>query len=244
MGRSMTETTLFTHEESDNSDVSVDCKPISSSTVATEDPEESTPELAPEVSALPSEPAPIVEPVPVLVSPARRTGSILKHNPSDPIPINNKRSSWMQLPQPDMGSIPTPTLSTTTRDDSRRRSVSFVSIEIREFQQCIGDNPSVSYGPPISLDWDYEDMDAVPFEDFENARGPRRKPRQMMLNYYDRINILQHKFGYTEEEIKSAERLANREKRRRGVTRYFLPVSKVEEVAQSVGRKTKRLLGK
>jgi hypothetical protein len=100
---------------------------------------------------------------------------------------------------------------------------------------------SVSYGPPISLDWEYADCDSLLLDDYEGARPPRRKLRMLMMNYYNRRNLLTYCYGVTEDQLKQAEKQANRDKRHRAMTRAFLPAQLVEEAMQSAARKTKRL---
>ena len=66
--------------------------------------------------------------------------------------------------------------------------------------------------------------------------------KQMTLNYYHRVNLLQHFCGHSEEELKAAQKAASKDKFKRAVTKYFLPVQKLEDAAESAGRKTKRYL--
>ena len=123
----------------------------------------------------------------------------------------------------------------------RRGSVGFKEIQIREYDQTLGDNPSVSYGPPISLDWEYTEKTPVDLDDFESHRGERRSLREMQMNYYHRKNTLMWKIGHSDEELKKATKEVNKQRFQRGVTKYFLRMSKLEEAAQSAARKAKRL---
>lgn len=53
-------------------------------------------------------------------------------------------------------------------------SVSFSTIEVREFRVVIGDNPSCAMGPPLSIDWDPDcelSIDIDEFEDYRNGQG-------------------------------------------------------------------------
>jgi hypothetical protein len=163
------------------------------------------------------------------------------------IPIKDKPNAWKQLPKPDLGfirtmSAPESTLDRSSRDNLKLpRKVRFHEIQFREYEQTIGDNPCVSYGPPISLDWDYEECGSIDVEEYEANRGRRRGMREMIMNYYVRTNLLTFKYGATEKELKAATKAANREKRSRAITKALLPYQLVEDLAQSAVRKTKRL---
>lgn len=174
-----------------------------------------------------------------------RSTSILKSSSPD-LYINDSRRSWKSLPKPDMLRIRSQSLPTTRseREVSQRKSVKFNKIEVRNYSQTLGDNPSCSYGPPISLDWKYEEGGTLELEDYEANRGPRRKLRHMMLNYYHRKNILQYNVGCTDEEILEAQKLAEKIKSQRALTRALLPASKLEDVMQSAARKARRAFKK
>jgi hypothetical protein len=121
------------------------------------------------------------------------------------------------------------------------RSVSFHEVQIRSYGQTVGDNPCVGYGPPISLDWDYEEAEHMALDDYELHRGKRREPRQMMMNYYHRMNLLTYMYGWSKEELEAVDKKVCRDKLKRGITRYFLPAMKLEESVESAARKIKRI---
>eukprot|EP00527_Entomoneis_sp_CCMP2396_P004915 CAMPEP_0198142398 /NCGR_PEP_ID=MMETSP1443-20131203/5193_1 /TAXON_ID=186043 /ORGANISM="Entomoneis sp., Strain CCMP2396" /LENGTH=267 /DNA_ID=CAMNT_0043805391 /DNA_START=81 /DNA_END=884 /DNA_ORIENTATION=+ len=174
---------------------------------------------------------------------ANRSESILKVTSSE-MYVSEKRFSWKQLPKPDLAHIRSCSLLVTKRERTaamEKKNVKFDCIHFRNYSQTLGDNPSCSYGPPISLDWKYEEGGQIGLEEYEATRGARRKLRQMLLNYYHRKNILQWKVGFTEEELKDAQKQAENIKRQRSLTRAMLPACKVEEVMQSMCRKAKRL---
>ena len=138
-----------------------------------------------------------------------------------------------------------PILKHSDSNSSSSKSVGFDSVCIRSYQQTMGDNPAVSYGPPISLDWDYEEHEDVNIDEYEFQRGfARRNIQQMAISYYQRKAILTHDYGFTEEELKKAKKDANKIKLRRGVTNYFLPMMPVEDALASAGRKAKRMISK
>jgi hypothetical protein len=123
-----------------------------------------------------------------------------------------------------------------------RREVSFSNVVVRGYCMTLGDNPSCSYGPPVCLDWKYEDIATVTLEDYEANRGKRRSLRQMVMSYYLRVEILE-KVGHTQNEIKSVMKEVNKLKRQREMTKLFAPVMGVESALKSAGRKAKRAVG-
>ena len=180
-----------------------------------------------------------------------RRPSIKMSSLREDIYVVSKRGSWRQLPMPDMEkvrhSVSLPlqldvASSELSHNNKKSLQVSFREVSVRLYDQCIGDNPSVSYGPPIQLDWKFDELSPVAIDEYENVRDPQRVRKGMALSYYQRIAILQNLFGCTEDELKKAHKTADREKLKRAVTKAFLPAQKVEEVFQSAGRKTKRYL--
>ena len=174
----------------------------------------------------------------------RRRSSIKPYNAAD-IPIVNK--SWKTLPKVNLERLRSVDASTASEEDlqiQRPKHVVFDQIHMRNYSQCIGDNPSVSYGPPIQLDWEYEDLEAIAVDDYEVARAPRRTLRQLMLNYYARRNILTYCCGASEADLEQATNSANRVKCQRSLTRALKPLYLVEAACESVARKTKRRFGR
>jgi len=105
------------------------------------------------------------------------------------------------------------------------------------------DHPNVSYGPPITLSWDYLEYDPLDIDEYEIHHPKRRNLRQMGLNYYQRRNILLVQTDYTEEELRLAWKSVKKAKQQRYITRNYtsaLPVRLVEDACQSAVRKVKR----
>lgn len=182
----------------------------------------------------------------------KRKSSMKKSSSSgclDEIPISTKQGSFKALPMPDMEMIRSKSMASFFKhqDDNNtpriKRNVSFSNISMRNYPLTLGDNPSVSYGPPTTLDWEFEEAGELSLEDYENNRAPRRRPREMVLNYYQRKAILEQN-GCSEEEIKRGKRQAERAKRQRNTTKSMIQFMKVEDAVQSVGRKAKRAVQK
>lgn len=176
---------------------------------------------------------------------------ILKRFVSEPLHVKESRRSWKSLPKPDMEmirrhseSLRKDHVNESTREKRRNRAVSFGEIEMRCYSQTLGDNPSVSYGPPISLDWDYEEIEPIALDSFEDSRPPRRKLRQMILSYYNRKNVLIWQYGVSEDELKEVKKAIKKERFNRSVTRSLVPIMPIEAFFESAGRKAKRAFGK
>ena len=121
-------------------------------------------------------------------------------------------------------------------EPSRKKCVRFDQVHIRYYDMCLGDNPYCSIGPPVSLSWDYTDTLSQDLDVYEcqcltstPQQHRRRRPlRFLVLNYYQRYEILKNA-GYTDAELKQAERLLNKQHRQRATTQFFLPVSRIGE---------------
>ena len=82
-----------------------------------------------------------------------------------------------------------------------KNKVRFSSVEVREYPMILGDNPSVSGGPPITIDWKYsvryeQDID----EHIRMTPFPRRIDSQMIMPSFYRKNLLREG-GYSEYDI-------------------------------------------
>lgn len=118
-----------------------------------------------------------------------------------------------------------------------KRNVSFSSLEIRSYNVTLGDAPT-SYGPPVSLDWDYDpsvtqEHQIDSYEDYR-IREPRRNRREMLMPANHRHYLLMREAGFTRGEIslamEEAKRVAkNREKTVKGVKMGLQPVEEVLE---------------
>jgi len=116
-------------------------------------------------------------------------------------------------------------------------SVSFSNLQIREYDLTLGDHPSCSYGPPVSLGWDYRDAAVVPLEKYEKARSnkfPRRKSSQLVLSYNVRKYLLLKTAGYTKAELREAMKEVERIKHERKMTDMMAPLEPLDEVMEGV----------
>lgn len=118
------------------------------------------------------------------------------------------------------------------------RSVSFNSLNIREYGLTLGDHPSASSGPPMTLDWTPTGEEKIiSVDQYERARQPRRSRRALKMSYQAREAVLEEQ-GFTMDQVKGAweESLKIRKQRHETITQGPLSM-KLEEACQSAARK-------
>jgi len=122
-------------------------------------------------------------------------------------------------------------------------SVSFDSITIREYDLTLGDHPDCSWGPPLSLDWDFDEVHEGCVIQYEEQRAPKRKPRQMVQSSIRRKAYLKS-IGYTDEDIEVATKDVGAARTKRFLTRKAASIIPLESALESACRKFKRALSK
>jgi hypothetical protein len=173
-------------------------------------------------------------------SPKPHVFRMLKNNDrAESMPTRLPRKSSLKR-FPSMLSSSTHGSGSTT---SLKRTVSFGKLETREFNIALSDHPSCSYGPPISLGWDFRDKEAVTLETYEEKRSPRRSMHQMVLSYNVRRYLLLKRAGYSSEDLQDAMNEVDRVKRNRLVTDLLLPASKIDETVENVVEHLKGIFG-
>ena len=118
--------------------------------------------------------------------------------------------------------------------------VRFDSIQIRDYNVTLGDNPSTLYGPPISLDWEYDERDPMCLDKYEEGRSTRRKMHQMHMLSRQRANLLKIAAGVTDDEIEMVMEEMRQIRNGRKKTKMSLPFAKLQEAAESAQRKWNR----
>ena len=99
------------------------------------------------------------------------------------------------------------------------KSVHFSSVDVRDYSICLGDNPSVSRGAPISLDWGYDKEQTYGIESYECRRSEaRRNEEELKIPSLQRIQLLKG-LGYSRGEINEQTKKTEQDKQRRFRTR-------------------------
>jgi hypothetical protein len=89
-----------------------------------------------------------------------------------------------------------------------RFSVVFDRIKIREYERTLGDNPSCTSGPPISLGWTYLHSSDYPIDEYERNKAVRRSKRDFRLPADRRTELLMQEWECREDDIRKACREA------------------------------------
>lgn len=93
-----------------------------------------------------------------------------------------------------------------------KKAVSWSNIVIHHHAVVLGDNPSVSSGPPIALGPDLLHKDSLPVLEYEEGRPPRREKFQMALPRMTREDMLKGE-GYGRADFRHVETEIRRVKR-------------------------------
>jgi len=125
------------------------------------------------------------------------------------------------------------------------RNVSFCQIEIREYEQTLVNNPSVTSGPALGLDWTYNPKAHVfDLEEYEVLSDSRRRSKaQMIMPRSYRETKLKQEWDITSDQMKQMNRkMAKTRKQRIASINNPDAVEKTLDVLHGVKRKLKRFL--
>ena len=130
-------------------------------------------------------------------------------------------------------------------NSDEKKKVSFGTVSVRDYDMILGDHPCCSYGPPMTIDWDYLEYEDLNVDDYEFFRPPRRSLRQMGINYYRRKRILSNN-GYGDADFKLSRREIGKAQMNRNITKSLVECNfiQVETAMESACRKLKRIFGK
>ena len=120
--------------------------------------------------------------------------------------------------------------------------VSYGHITIREYSMIPGDNPSVSRGVPLSLDWQHFWEGSFPVDTYESVKTEPRHHLEMRVPAEVRAKILRDS-GSNWKEIQSSIRAANITRRDRLNTLRRLPSQNFDEKVEKLGRGIKKMFG-
>jgi len=93
--------------------------------------------------------------------------------------------------------------------------VQFHMVFIREYKVEAVDNPGVSRGPGVGIGWEYQTMEPIPVDDFEEAHPqPRRRLREFKMSMKARMDLLAASGVPKSEVDRTIKRIAIAKKKR------------------------------
>lgn len=116
----------------------------------------------------------------------------------------------------------------------RTKSVSFSTVEVREYDQVVGDHTDL-IGPPLSIGWKYRKYLSMPLSEYEENKPPQRAQMEFLITPTGRRQILIKNWGYTSQELSDVEKnlAKRRESEEKGERRKM-------SIMRKVGKKVKR----
>lgn len=116
----------------------------------------------------------------------------------------------------------------------RNLSVSFADVEVRSYPIILGDNPAVSAGPPLTIDWDPSDLVACSVDEYEKDReGIIRGIIELKIPSDIRFQMLT-KTVKTAEIAKRTKEMTDLKRQRLETTSMLYRASKEEKVEKFV----------
>lgn len=131
-------------------------------------------------------------------------------------------------------------LVTPSRRDTK---VAFSTVEVRQYERILGDNPGVSSGPPLSIGWNYYEDSTIclPVDEFEYYHGSCGDQSEMVLTRFERESILRD-LGYGERDLVTCIRQNYKLKKNRRQTVNNLSIMPVEVAVESAKKSLSRMI--
>jgi hypothetical protein len=121
-------------------------------------------------------------------------------------------------------------------DAQESRSVNFSTIEVRSYPMIMGDAPSVSLGPPLTIDWEHQDVEEYDVSDYEKAKPKKRSKAEMLVPAEVREAWLRDQ-GYAWSEMEEVRKEINCIKKRRSATISQQRWQPLFSLSRQLGRK-------
>ncbi len=122
------------------------------------------------------------------------------------------------------------------------KKVSFSTLEIREYGIIPGDNPAVTGGCPLSIDWVYDSVFTCSVENYEEVRPKTRSMTELRIPSREREETLR-RVGFSRRDIQEGTKNANITRHQRRRTEETMKLAPVQEFLERAKRKTLHLVG-
>ncbi|CAB9517411.1 expressed unknown protein [Seminavis robusta] len=120
-------------------------------------------------------------------------------------------------------------------EEPSKGGVSFGSVHVHEFAVCVGDNPAVSVGVPITIEWKPQWSGKYSVNDYDHLVNSGKSKTPPLFTALQRYCILRDA-GYTNEMITKVERATRNIKRDRAITIQRFHMDPFEEALERLGK--------
>lgn len=120
-----------------------------------------------------------------------------------------------------------------------KKSVSFGSVSVREYNRIVGEHPETKVGPPIALGNEFVENPTIHIDEFESSK-PESK-RSLRMSSITRKNLLLNVWGYSEEEVLAAEKEVQKIRKQRDSSSNNKVVDAVDNAVSTTKRKFRRI---
>lgn len=125
----------------------------------------------------------------------------------------------------------------------RRSTITFGQVNIREYERVLGDNPSVTSGPPLSIGWRYSpSILNISIDDYEKNKGSPRSSSEYLVPKSVRVATLKEHTDIPHREMVNAVRAIQKTKSQRRKTVVNLSMASTEELVEGAKIKVKSIL--
>ena len=91
--------------------------------------------------------------------------------------------------------------------NKKSHKISFGTVQVRQYNIMIGDNPSTRHGPSITYDWEYEEHESIPIDRYEHLRQSQRRTNEEDLFIPSNVReLILKRCGYTEDELEMVQK--------------------------------------
>lgn len=125
----------------------------------------------------------------------------------------------------------------------RRATITFDQVNIREYERVLGDNPSVTSGPPLSIGWRYSPSTLkMSIDDYEENKGSPRSSSEYLVPKSVRVATLKEHADIPHREMVNVVRAIQKTKSQRRKTVVNLSMASSEELVEGAKIKVKSIL--
>lgn len=123
-----------------------------------------------------------------------------------------------------------------------KKKIVFSFLEVKEFPMILGDNPSCTDGPPVTIDWAYDPKTqfVLDVDTFESMRGVRRINKQLILPRSVREKCLA-RIGVSKNDMIAAIRQMRKDKHSRMVSSQQVGMDNLHEATEKVTSGLKKM---